>query len=305
MCLARLSKKRGLQQRVSDQHHYRFFEDGQHFENNEFLSGEELRISLCLYIDDFEVCNPLGTSRKTHKLCAVYWILGNLPHGSHSSLTSIYLALLCKSDDVKTYGYHRILEPLLQDLVTLEQQGVFVSHLGTFVKGTLQCVVSDNFAAHGIAGFVESFSGQYFCRFCTAQREETQVKEVKSGVFTLRNKELQQLHVNTAEAEGSASFGVKKACIFTERLAHFCVTSGYPPDVVHDLLEGIVPVELAHCLGLLISKKLFTLFELNNLIKNFKYKWGDKKKKIALTWCHIILHAARQLVVTHMKIGVC
>lgn len=179
--LSKVIEKRRLQQRVSDQQHYRFFEDGQHFKNNVFLSGEELRISLCLYIDDFEVCNPLGTSRKTHKLCAVYWVLGNLPPGSHSSLASIYLALLCKSDHVKIFGYHRIFEPLLQDLVTLEQQGVFVSHLGTFVKGTLQSVVADNLAARGIAGFVESFSGQYFCRFCTAQREETQVKEVKSG----------------------------------------------------------------------------------------------------------------------------
>ncbi len=129
---------------MSDRLHCRFFEDGQYFKNNDFLSGEELRISVCLYGDDFEVCNPLGTSRKTHKLCAVYWILGNLPLSCHSSLASIYLALLCKSDDAKTYGYHRVFEPLLQDLVTLEQQGVFVSQLGTFVEGPLQCVVSDH-----------------------------------------------------------------------------------------------------------------------------------------------------------------
>ncbi|KAK0148560.1 putative nuclease HARBI1 [Merluccius polli] len=277
--LNQVIENRRRQQIVSDQLHYRFFEDGQYFKNNDFLSGEELRISICLYVDDFEVCNPLGTSRKIHKLCAVYWILGNLPPSSHSSLASIYLALLCKSDDVKTYGYRKICEPLLQDLVTLEQEGVFVSQLGTFVKGTLQCVVSDNLAAHGIAGFVESFSGPYCCRFCTAHREEIQVTEVKSGAFTPRNKELHQFHINTALASEGSFFGVKKACIFTERLAHFCVTSGYPPDVVHDLFEGIVPIELALCFGQLISKKLLTLSDLNNHIKNFQYKWGDKKNR--------------------------
>lgn len=120
---------------------------------------------------------------------------------------------------------------------------------------------------------VESFSGQYFCRFCTAQRAETQATEVKSGDFTPRNKELYQVHVNSAQAAGGSCFGVKK-----ERLAHFSVTSGYPPDVVHDLFEGIVPVELAWCFGVLISKKLFTLDDLNKRIKNFPYKWGDKKK---------------------------
>lgn len=87
--------------------------------NNEFLSGEELRLSLCLYMDDFEICNPFGTSRKKHKLCGVYWILGNLQTVCESSLNSIYLALLCKSEDVKTFGYKKIFEPLLHDFATL------------------------------------------------------------------------------------------------------------------------------------------------------------------------------------------
>lgn len=82
------------------------YQDGTHFKNNEFLSGEELKLSLFLYIDDFEICIPLGTSRKKHKLCGVYWlILGNLQTVCQSSLNSIYLALLCKSKDVKTFGY--------------------------------------------------------------------------------------------------------------------------------------------------------------------------------------------------------
>lgn len=33
--------------------------DGSYFKENPLLSGEEQSISLALYIDDFEVCNPL------------------------------------------------------------------------------------------------------------------------------------------------------------------------------------------------------------------------------------------------------
>lgn len=95
-----------------------------------------------LYVDDFEMCNPLGTSRKKHKICGIYWTLSNLPPGCHSSLSSIYLSLL---------------EPLLRDLAILESQGIFIAQLGDFVKGTIQCVVADNLGAHGIAGFIESF----------------------------------------------------------------------------------------------------------------------------------------------------
>lgn len=140
-------------------------------------------------MDDFEVCNPLGTSRRKHKLCGIYWTLGNLPPGSHSSLLSINLAILCKTDDVNKYGYDRILYPLLQDVKTMEQDGVFIPFLGRCLKGTNQAVVADNLGAHGIVGFKESFSGGYICRFCTGTKTDIQLKEVKSGLFSLRTKD--------------------------------------------------------------------------------------------------------------------
>ena len=90
---------------------YRSLRDGIYFKENPFLSGDELKMCLTLYIDDFELCNPLGTSQKKHKLCSIDWVLNNLPPGSHSALSSIYLAVLCKSDNVKVYGYGKILEP--------------------------------------------------------------------------------------------------------------------------------------------------------------------------------------------------
>ncbi|RVE72780.1 hypothetical protein OJAV_G00041440 [Oryzias javanicus] len=258
---------------------YKCFQDGSHFKNNGFLSSEELILSLCVYIDDFEICNPLGTSRKKHKLCGVYWILGNLQSVSQSSLNSIYLALLCKSEDVKTFGYHKIFEPFLRDLTTLEQQGVFIDHLGTFIRGTVQCVVADNLGAHGLAGFVESFSGDYICRFCTATRSEIQSQEVKEGGFRLRSEELHQAHVASAREHSQACCGVKTTCVLAESLSFFEVTSGFPPDLAHDLLEGIVPIELAECFRVLIAKKYITFDGLNTLIQSFPYKWGDKTNR--------------------------
>lgn len=55
------------------------FRDGKHFRLNEFNTDGDLRISLILYVDDFEICNPLGTSRKKHKGTAVYWVLADVP----------------------------------------------------------------------------------------------------------------------------------------------------------------------------------------------------------------------------------
>lgn len=103
--------------------HYKTLFDGLYFKENPLMSGEDQIISLGLYIDDFELCNPLGTSRKKHKLCAIYWVIANLPVKYRSS-SSIYLALVCKSVDAKTFGYDRIVEPLLRDLQLLENQGI-------------------------------------------------------------------------------------------------------------------------------------------------------------------------------------
>lgn len=71
---------------------YKTFQDGSYFKEN--FGEKELHISLGLYIDDFELCNPLGTSRKIHKITAVFWVILNLPSKFRSTLHSIHLALL-------------------------------------------------------------------------------------------------------------------------------------------------------------------------------------------------------------------
>lgn len=81
------------------------------------------------------------------------------------------------------------------------------------------------------------------------------------------------MDIEAAFASNTHSRGVKRQCTITERLNHFHVTRGCPPD---DLLESIVPLELALCLDILMEKKYFSLEELNRIIKQFPYKWKDR-----------------------------
>lgn len=97
---------------------------------------------------------------------------------------------------------------------------MFISKLGRFVKGTVHSVVADNLGAHSLAGFVESFSGQYVCRFCTAQKLDIQSKDVQSGDFVLRTKEIHDVHVKSAQETKTNCFGVKRACVLTENLIY-------------------------------------------------------------------------------------
>ena len=251
--------------------------------NNETIQGRALGYernseNASQYQTFRDGCNPLGTSRKKHKVTAVYWVIGNIPAQFRSILASIYLAILCKAEDTKQFGFQRVLEPLLRDLQSLEKDGLLVSGLGKVIKGTVVSVVADNLGAHSVAGFVENFTGSYFCRFCLGDRSDVQSKEVRCGGFQQRTKEQHTLHVQTAVSSPNHTpcYGVKKQCALSEKLDHFHVTSGYPPDVLHDLLEGIVPMELALSFDVLVKKRYFSLMELNHAIRQFPYKWSDK-----------------------------
>ncbi|XP_053090662.1 uncharacterized protein LOC113534621 [Pangasianodon hypophthalmus] len=157
---------------------YRSYVDGQYFNENSLLKRDEFTIALGLYIDDFEIANPLGTSKLKHKMCAVFWVIANIPAKYRSTLNSIQLALLCNISTVKKCGYAKVLQPLFYDLKLLEQNGVYLEKLGKTVRGTALFVAADNLGAHSLAGFLESFSVERFCRFCLTSSSDAQQQEM-------------------------------------------------------------------------------------------------------------------------------
>ena len=54
---------------------------------------------------------------------------------------------------------------------------------------------------------------------------------------------------------------------------------GLPPDIMHDLLEGVVTFEMALVLKHLLKKTYFTLDELNSIISSWHYGQLDKENK--------------------------
>ena len=257
---------------------YKTFQECSCFKQNENFTEEGLSIALGLYIDDFEVCNPLETSKKIHKITAVYWVILNLPSNFRSSLHSIHLALLGKTCDVKQFGYEKFFSPLIKDLKSLEQTGVFVQTLDNYVKGSVFCVCADNLGAYSLAGFQESFNIKKFCRFCLTHRGEIATTAISD--FELRSREqhntflLQLSHENVSHVNG-----LKSECILSKHLSHFHPVTGFRPDILHDFFEGVIPVELSLCLKRLISKGYITLDRLNSLITTFPYKFSDRVNK--------------------------
>ena len=256
---------------------YNSFRDGQYYKVNN--PSQELHLSIGLYLDDLETSDPLGTSRKKNKITAVYWVILNWPPQFRSNLNAIQLALLGRSDDVKEFGFETFFCRLLSDLKVLETEGIFVEQLGEYIKGSVFVVSADNLGAHGLAGFQENFLVDRFCRFCLASKSEFQQKA--ASLFELRTPELHDAFLQQLKADETLTNvnGVKRGCVLRDELSTFHPVTGFPPDILHDFFEGIVPMEIALCFHKLISDRIVTFDQLNNIIATFPYAHSDKVNK--------------------------
>lgn len=62
--------------------------------------------------DEVEMCNPLGSHTKRHKLSIVFYTLGNLHPKYRSSLSAINLVLVATVPVIEHHGINQILKPL-------------------------------------------------------------------------------------------------------------------------------------------------------------------------------------------------
>jgi hypothetical protein len=69
-------------------------------------------IRLHLYTDEFETCNPLGSRKGVHKLCAFYFTVGNVDVKYRSQLKNIHLARLLNYKHVQNSVHHKLHGPL-------------------------------------------------------------------------------------------------------------------------------------------------------------------------------------------------
>lgn len=114
--------------------------DGNLFRIHPLYSCDPHALQIILYYDDLEVCNPLGSSVKKHKLgkdfksyslClramlymfvgAFYFVLGNLSPRNRSLLHSIQLVALAKTSLIQSYGIDVILQPFMESIHKLER----------------------------------------------------------------------------------------------------------------------------------------------------------------------------------------
>lgn len=220
--------------------------DGIIFEQKKRISND-LTLYLQFYMDEFEVANPLGAKTGKQKQLAVYFTILNLETKYRSKLKNIHLALLAKNVWVEKYGLDVLLSPLIKDLNILATSGFNVEINGTNHnnKGEVLFISGDNLSLHKLGGFSQCFNSGRVCRFCLAS---------KPGLSQM------QAQVNSVQVDPTLKsiYGVNGPCIFSN-LSNFDVTKHLAPDIMHDVLEGVIPLILKHLICAVIRTRFVTM----------------------------------------------
>ena len=74
----------------------------------------------------------------------------------------------------------------------------------------------------------------------------------------------------------STTYGVNRRSVL-DNVKYFDVCKCFPEDVMHILLEGVVPYETKLLLKLLIENKCLTVKELNSRMDSFDYGYMNRK----------------------------
>ena len=126
-------------------------------------------------------------------------------------------------------------------------------------------ISGDNLSSHDLGGFQKNCSCSNICRYCLVK------------YFEFRNKLLyNELEIITEE---NAYRIVKRNFIFST-LNNFHVKYRFPPDLMHDLIEGVIPITIKYSIKNIINKKLTSLELVNNRLKLIDFPLNSSIPKL-------------------------
>ncbi len=123
-----------------------------------------------------------------------------------------------------------------------------------------------------------SFNAGRICRYCMATHGDIK-RCFKESDFVLRTADVYRYHLECVKEnlDTKAIYGVTGGCPF-DKLDYFDVTTSLPPDVMHDFLEGVVPLVLRLVLSKAHREKVITIQEFNEELRKLAFGQNDKKK---------------------------
>lgn len=241
--------------------------------------SDGITLPLFVFNDCFECGNPLGGHAGINKVNSTYVSLPCLPPEKKSSLSSIFVALLVKSVNLKRFGKKAVFKPLIKELNFLIKKGIQVSVSENVTRRIFfqsSLLVGDNLGLNCLGGFTENFSRSNFCcRFCKSDKTERDFMVVENPEL-LRKVEDYEADVAIKNLKMT---GIKERCVFND-VANFHVLKNMSVDIMHDIFEGIAKRDILFLLHHYVKvKRYLTLSELNVRINNFNFGAADMSNR--------------------------
>nr|XP_029711652.1 uncharacterized protein LOC115256818 [Aedes albopictus] len=227
----------------------RTFKDGHQFTLHAFLNDHPCALRLSFHIDEGEYADALGSRKGKNKLTNVCIKIQNIDARINSSLDRVYIALMVKSSVLKKYGYRKVFQPLIEDLLKLEsKEGVKLkTAAGIYtLRATLVNALGDTLAVHELYGLLGP-SANYFCRSCMITRRDLHNGNFGDN-FPHRTVQSVQIDLETIQQNEKliSQCGIKEECVLHE-LGYFRWPNNHVFDPMHDLFEGILPMIIKKC----------------------------------------------------------
>ncbi len=189
----------------------------------------------------------------------VFFTIGNVESEHRSAFRHIHLLSIFFNHQVVAYGLNTLIRPIIDELKQLEDGvKIIIKKEARIIFGTVTILTADNLASHAIGGFKMGFSrGFRKCRYCMATDEQIQTKFSDSDFLprTANDHNLQCAGLKTKMAKHFGwLYGLTGSSILNE-LKFFHVINGLVPDVMHDILEGCLPLTICEVLNYYIFKK--------------------------------------------------
>lgn len=268
---------------------YEYFCCGKVYIDSEFFQNNPSAIQVQLATDDFELADPLGAQATVYKMTAVYMRILNIPRKYQAKLHNIRLVCLCLTEDLKTRetDFNNIWDLVVRDLRELENDGVDIGERKR-LKGSLVLLSFDNLGGNICLGLAESFNTHYYCRICECSKDQCKslTKEIIEEYRTKEKYERQLRIIRDSEKiDYKITKSIKRYCSLND-LSQFHIFVNKTVDIMHDILEGAIPILLKQLIHYGISNKIFTLKEIQDSVKFYNFGFLQRTNIPSLVQLH-------------------
>lgn len=126
-------------------------------------------------------------------------------------------------------------------------------------------------------GFVKGFRASHYCRRCDLSIEECSIAATEN---TERIRKIESYNEELLLLDGSRNHvrGIKQPCILNN-IENYHILENQTFDIMHDILEGVIPTLLHHLFLYCVTQKLLKKSEIQDRVRDFNYGIKLKKSK--------------------------